>query len=70
MNKRARDHIAIPSFILTYGFSSKEDNKRTSTLFKKNYFKNNAQMDMLRHHPTHQRNTQQRIIDRTQPHRK
>jgi hypothetical protein len=29
----------------------KEDNRRTSTLFKKNNFKNNAQMDMLRHHP-------------------
>jgi len=37
----------------------KEDNRRTSTLFKKNNFKNNAHMNMLRHHPAHQTHTQQ-----------
>jgi len=46
----------------------KEGNNGASTLFKKSNFKNNAQMDMLRHHPAHQRLSQQQIRDRTQPH--
>jgi hypothetical protein len=63
MNKRVRDHKVIPSYFLRKSFSLKEGNRRTSTLFKKDYFKNNAQMDMLRHHPAHQRHTQQKLVE-------
>jgi len=48
----------------------KEDNMGASTLFKRNLLKNNAHMDMFRHHPAHQTLLQQWIRYGTQPHRK